>query len=54
MRAYWYRRKQGGRYVRLEVAPTDVEALIAKGYLSPGNGKDINAIAFAIYDVTFD
>ena len=54
MRAYRRRRKQGVRHVRLEVGPAEVEALIAKRYLAPGNREDLTAIASAIYDVMFD
>jgi hypothetical protein len=44
MRTYRRRRRRGTRCVRVAVSPTDIDGLIAKGYLGPDEREDRQAI----------
>ena len=47
MRIYRRRRRNRMRCVVVQVGPTDIEGLIAKGFLSPKRREDIEAIQAA-------
>jgi len=54
MRSYRRRRRRGLRCVRLQVGRGELDGLVAKGYLAPGDRQDVEAIAVAIDDLIFD
>ncbi len=54
MRQYRQRRRRGLCCVRLQVAPAELDGLVAKGYLAAGDRQDVKAIALAIYDLFSD
>jgi len=54
MRSYRRRRSRGLRCVQLQVGRVELDGLIAKGYLAPGDRQDVDAIALAIDDLIFD
>ena len=48
MRAYRRRRRRGKRCVQVQIGATDIDSLIAKGYLSPTERGDFEAIEAAV------
>jgi hypothetical protein len=47
-RRYRKRRRRGQRIVRLQIGPTEIEALISKGFIGPGDREDPIAIEFGM------
>ena len=54
MRTYRRRRDRGLRCVQVQVGRAELDGLVAKGYLRPGDRKDTSAIRIAISDLMFD
>jgi len=54
MRSYRRRRGRGLRCIQVQVGRTELDGLVAKGYLLPGDREDISAIRLAISDLMFD
>ncbi len=53
-RSYRRRRRRGLRCVRLQIGRAQLDGLVAKGYLGPGDRQDVHAIAMAIDNLIFD
>ena len=47
MRAFRHRRRRGVRCVRVQVGRAEVDGLVAKGYLPPGDRENTEALEFA-------
>jgi hypothetical protein len=48
MRRYRHRRRHGQRIVQVQIGPTEIEALISKGFIGPGDREDPIAIEFGM------
>jgi hypothetical protein len=48
MRRYRKRQRRGQRIIRVQIGPTEIEALVLKGFLGPGDRNDIIAIEFGM------
>jgi hypothetical protein len=48
MRRYRNRRRRGERIVRVRLGPDEIEALVSRGYLLPGDRDDADAIQFGM------
>ena len=47
MRLYRKRQRSGERCLRILISPTEIDRLIDKGYLGPGEREDAEALEFA-------
>jgi hypothetical protein len=47
MKLYRERRRRGQRCVRIFIGPAEIDRLIDKGYLGPGEREDAEALQFA-------
>jgi hypothetical protein len=47
MRLYRKRQRRGERCVRIPIGPAEIDRLIEKGYLGPGEREDLDALEFA-------
>jgi hypothetical protein len=47
MRLYRKRQRRGERCVRIPIGPAEIDRLIEKGYLGPGEREDVEALEFA-------
>ena len=54
VRSYRRRRRRGLRCVQVQVGRAELDGLIAKGYLLPGNRDDSYTIGLAINGLIFD
>ncbi len=54
MRLHRWRQRHGLRSVRVQVSSGDLEGLVAKGYLTPGDRQDAKPVECAIYDLMND
>jgi hypothetical protein len=48
MRRYRKRQRDGERIVRVRLGPNEIEALVSRGYLSPGERDNADAIQFGM------
>jgi hypothetical protein len=48
MRRYRKRKRRGQRIIRMQIGPTEIEALVAKGHLRPDDREDNIAIEFGL------
>jgi hypothetical protein len=48
MRRYRKRQRRGQRIVRLQIGPAEIEALVARGFLGPGDREDPIAIEYGL------
>jgi len=48
MRRYRKRQQRGKRIIRVQIGPTEIEALVSKGLLLPSDREDAGAIEFAM------
>jgi hypothetical protein len=48
MRRYRKRQRQGQRIIRVQIGPPEIEALVSKGFLGPGDRNDSVAIEFGM------
>jgi hypothetical protein len=48
MRRYRKRQRHGRRLIRVQIGPTEIEAVVTRGFLRPSDGQDIGAIEFAL------
>jgi hypothetical protein len=48
MRRYRKRQRRGQRIIRVQVGPPEIETLVSKGFLGPGNRNDSIAIEFGL------
>jgi hypothetical protein len=48
MRRYRKRQRRGQRIIRLQIGPAEIEALVSRGFLGPGDREDAIAIQFGM------
>jgi hypothetical protein len=48
MRRYRKRKRRGQRIIRVQIGPNEIEALVSRGFLGPGDREDIIAIEFGM------
>lgn len=48
MRRYRKRQGRGQRIIRVQIGPAEIEALISKGFLGPGDREDTIAIEYGL------
>ena len=48
MRHYRKRQRRGQRIIRVQIGPNEIEALVLKGFLGPGDREDTSAIEFGM------
>jgi hypothetical protein len=48
MRRYRKRQRRGQRIIRLQIGPNEIEGLVSRGFLGPGDREDIIAIEFGL------
>jgi hypothetical protein len=48
MRRYRKRQRRGQRIIRVQIGPTEIEGLVSKGFLGPGDRNDTIAIEFGM------
>ena len=48
MRRYRKRHRRGQRIVRLQIGPAEIEALVSRGFLGPGDREDPIAIEYGL------
>jgi hypothetical protein len=48
MRRYRKRQRRGQRIVRVQIGPTEIEALVLRGFIGPGDRKDPIAIEYGL------
>jgi hypothetical protein len=48
MRRYRKRRRRRQQIIRMQIGLTEIEALVARRFLLPGDREDTSAIAFAV------
>jgi hypothetical protein len=51
MRRYRKRQRRGERCVRIPIGTAEIDRLIEKGYLGPGEREDVEALEFAASSV---
>jgi hypothetical protein len=47
-RRYRKRQRRGQRVARVQIGPNEIEALVSRGFLGPGDREDIIAIEFGM------
>jgi hypothetical protein len=48
MRRYRKRQRRGQRIIRVQIGTNEIEALVSRGFLGPGDREDIIAIEFGM------
>ena len=48
MRRYRMRQQRGKRIIRVQIGPDEIDALVSRGLLGPGDREDASAIEFAM------
>ena len=48
MRRYRKRQRRGQRIVRVQIGRNEIEALVLRGFLGPGDRQDVSAIEFGL------
>jgi hypothetical protein len=48
MRRYRKRQRRGQRIIRVQIGPNEIEALVLRGFLGPGDRGDASAIEFGL------
>jgi hypothetical protein len=48
MRRYRKRQRRGQRIVRLQIGRNEIESLVSRGFLGPGDREDASAIEFGM------
>jgi hypothetical protein len=48
MRRYRKRQRRGQRIIRLQIGPNEIEGLVSRGFLGPGDREDASAIEFGM------
>jgi hypothetical protein len=53
MRAYRRRRREGSFFVRVQLDPPDIEGLVRRNLLRPGQRKDAEALQVAVQGLVY-
>ena len=48
MRRYRKRQRRRQRIIRVQIGPAEIEALVSRGFLGPGDREDTTAIQFGM------
>jgi hypothetical protein len=48
MRHYRQRQRRGERIIRVQIGPTEIEALVSKGFIGPDDRQDPVAIEYGL------
>jgi hypothetical protein len=48
MRRYRKRQRRGERIIQLQIGPAEIEALVSKGFIGPGDRQDPLAIEYGM------